>query len=202
MKTIKAIIAVGMVAATVAANAQITLSQVPSKFVLGGGFSTLSATPTYVNGPGATGSANLSISTPTAVALGTINTWWFTAVDPTADIGNLSYNVKLGGVTSTSKFFATLTAMDVSGGGVGKILGTLQVANTKIEGSSFYTTATNTLTFSFDPLTLHTPDLTHDVEYKLNLTVTNIAPTPEPASCATFAFGAAGLLIHRRRRSK
>jgi hypothetical protein len=192
MNTKKLLVAFGLVAASVAAQAQLTLTGV--SFKLGAGFSSLGVTPTYND---ALGTANVSLLTAGTYALGTVNSWVFTAVD-TSDIGLLNYDITLNHLTPGTEIFAVLTAYEYDPNHptlIGSEYGTgLTVLNTvdAISGSS---ASTQTLDLGYDLTSFSTMD----AEYKLNVTIANVVP--EPTGIAALSLGALGLLARRRRRN-
>jgi hypothetical protein len=188
----KAVIATIFVAASVAAQAQLTLAAV--SFKLGAGFSSLVATPSYND---ALGTANVSLSTPSTIRLGTVNSWVFTAVD-TANIGDLSYDITLNHISAGTTMFATLTAYSYNPlhpSQIGSEYGIGFVDLGTVDSYTSLSSGTQTIDLGYNLSSFHTKD----AEYKLNVTFANAVP--EPSGIAATGLGVLGLVIRRRRRS-
>jgi hypothetical protein len=192
MNTKKLLVAFSLVAASVAAQAQLTLSGV--SFKLGAGFSSLGVTPTYND---TLGTANVSLVTPGTYALGTANSWVFTAVD-TTDIGMLDYDITLNHLTPGTEIFAVLTAYQYDPSNptlIGSEYGSGMTVLSTVDAITGSSASTQTLDLGYDL----TQFSTMDAEYKLNVTIANAVP--EPTGIAALSLGALGLLARRRRRN-
>jgi len=219
MNNAKLIVASGLVAATAFANASLSLTQTYAP-TMGGAFTGFPNTPTYNTG---TGTASLTVTPAAVITTGTINKWWFTAED-TSNLGTIEFKVKIGGANPAnllhagSKYFASLEVDNftqtngaaVGVGTIGKkitnytdnghiVNGTITPSYVGVVphlGLASFDASTDTFTFGFTGVGVKM------AEYKLNLTLQDIGPVPEPTSVAAVAFGLAGLIIRRRRSSK
>jgi hypothetical protein len=205
MKTTRLLVIAGLAVAAVSANATINLAS-GATFIVGGVFTGLGAQPTYTPGSSI---ASLVLN-PTKKGFGSINQWWFSAVD-TTDLTSVTYQITLTGITSKTKV-------------QGEIQGQTYNSKTGVIGPAMYSNTGN-FAFNVDAATgsnaiTQTLDFTEYLSngsntqfntfagaggpfntmtafYKANFTFTNVVP--EPTGVAALAIGALGLLIRRRR---
>ena len=100
MNSTKLILGLAFVGATVAANAGLTLTVVPtakSHYGLDGNFVGAAAFPTANS---ATGTSSIVVN-PTMMGDGQINGWWLTAVS-NAPVGTITYAITLSGINASS----------------------------------------------------------------------------------------------------
>jgi len=186
MNTKKLLIVCGLAVAAVSANATITLAN-GGPFTLSGAFAGSPALPSFGNSPTTT----VSITSVTS-GLGSIQDWWFSAVESqtNTNLGTLNFVINVSGVTPTSLLFGSVTVLPYN-----------PVTNT--QGSTAYGTmpvlesiASGSATVSVD-VTNFAATQTAFIEGDFWVT----DAVPEPAPVAVLGVGALGLLI-RRRRSK
>jgi len=194
MNAKKILLVSGLAAAAISANATITLTS-SGTFTLGGAFAGEGVVPTY--------SANSSVSSiavgGTGNGVGTLNQWWFSAVDTSGNLSTVQYSITLSGITANSTISGLITgwSFDSATGVVGA---------TNYDTDAFYhnidlwtnsSASTQTLTFTEN---VTTPGGSPTAFFKGNFQVTNLVP--EPTGVAVLAIGALGLLVRRRRTSK
>jgi len=194
MNTTKFLIATGLVAVSVAAQAQINLTGAGS-FSLGGNFAGTGATPVYT--PGSSVSA-ITVS-PTAAGHGSLNQWWF-SVASSSNISTVTYSVTLSGINANSAVSGLITAWNYNST-TGVVGPTNYLASpifiTSIDAYTGSTASTQTLNFVENISTV----TSETAFFEGNLQFRNIGPVPEPSGIAAMSLGALGLLIRRRRRS-
>jgi hypothetical protein len=204
MNAKRLLVASGLVAVAVSANAQISLKNAGS-FSLGGIFNGLGATPQYSNGS-PTSSITLNNHKKGA---GSLNQWWFSVTDTGADITSVSYSITLTGINATTKVSGLIMGYNYVSGTAGKTVYTnTQDFGFNVEAATGSHAYTQTLDFTeylstgtnTDFNTYAASDINSKTAfYKANFQFTNVVP--EPTGVAALSIGALGLLI-RRRRSK
>ena len=193
MNTTKLLIVLGIATASIAANATINLSGAGS-FSLAGSYTGLGVTPVYT--PASTISS-LDLTSASLTSPGSVNQWWFSAVDTSGHLGQITYQIKLSGINAYTSIAGLITADSYN-------KTTKQVGPTKYATNMFFGTV-ESLTGS--TAATQVIDITTDISaahvstafFKGNIQV--FQAVPEPSSVAAMGIGAAGLLI-RRRRSK
>jgi len=188
----KILVIAGFAAAAISANAQINLTGAGS-FSLGGTFSALGATPQYTPGSSIS-SIVLNNSLP---GFGSLNQWWFSAIDTGANITTVSYAITLNGVNLNTIVAGLVTAQSFNPatGQVGPGYYLIDSTSGFVDLMPGWNPVTHTLTVTEDISAASTPT----AFFKGNFTFFNVVP--EPTGVAALAVGALGLLI-RRRKSK
>jgi len=195
MNAKKILLVSGLAAAAISANATITLT--PSgTFTLGGAFAGEGATPSY--------SPNSSVSSivvgGTGNGVGTLNQWWFSAVDTSGSLTTVTYSITISGITAASTVSGLITgwSFDSATGVVGP---------SNYDTDAFYhnidlwtSSSASTQTLSFTENVTAPPTGSPTAFFKGNFQFTNLVP--EPTGVAVLAIGALGLLVRRRRSSK
>jgi len=189
----KILVVASLAAAAISANAQINLTGAGS-FSLGGVFSSLAATPQYTPGS----SISTIVLNNTMSGYGSLNQWWFSAIDTSGNISTVSYSITLNGVNAGTAVTGLVTsqAYDPATGIVGPSYYLIDGTGGFVDLMPGWNPVTHTLTVTEDISTA----LTSTAFFKGNFTFFNVVPEPTPV--AALAIGALGLLIRRRKSSK
>jgi len=183
----KILVITGIAVAAVSANAQVNLTA-SGAFTLGGVYAPQNPLqPTYVPG-----SSTTSITLgPTGVGSGSLNQWWFSAVDTGGTLTTVTYDITVTGITPLTYVSGLVTGWtyDPSTG----IVGPTNYITDFIGGFAGPGGTTRTFSFTEDI----TADMTSTAFFKGNFQFTDVVP--EPTGVAALAIGALGLLIRRRR---
>jgi hypothetical protein len=188
----KILVVAGVAVAAVSANAQVNLTGAGS-FALGGIFSGLGVSPTYTPGS----SVSSIVLNNSGGGFGSLNQWWFSAVDTTANLTTISYSITLNGVNANTTVAGLVTAQsyDPVSGQIGPQYYLIGGPSGFVDALPGWNGATHTLTVTDDLTAFGTPT----AFFKGNFTFFNVVP--EPTGVAALSIGALGLLI-RRRKSK
>jgi len=182
----KILVITGIAVAAVSANAQVNLTAAGS-FSLGGVYAPQNPLmPTYTPGSSTT-SITLGPSTPGS---GSLNQWWFSAIDTGGTLTTVTYDITVTGITPLTYVSGLVTgwAYNMTTG----VVGPQNYITSFYNGFAGPGPSTRTFAFTEDITSANTST----AFFKGNFQLTDVVP--EPTGIAALAIGALGLLIRRR----